>query len=207
MDIIDIHTHRAYMKGIINTSPSAFLPQNNYVYSVGIHPWSLISDYFKQWEKLQEIATNPQVLAIGEAGLDKLTEVNMKLQEDVFRLQISLAEELGKPLIIHSVRASNEIIRIKKELRPNTPWIVHGFRGNKNIVSELITEGFYISFGEKSQNESITKVPIDRMFIETDESDKDIHQIYSDIAQTLSIPEKQLYNHIKQNIKEVFFTQ
>jgi len=206
MDIIDIHTHHAYIEGIINTSPSAFLPQYNYAYSVGIHPWSLANDYSKEWRRLQEIAVNPQVLAIGEAGLDKMTEANMQLQEDVFRLQILLAEELGKPLIIHSVRTSNEIIKIKKELKPNAPWIIHGFRGNKNIVSQLIAEGFYISFGEKYQNESITKVPLDRMFIETDESDKDIHEIYSDIAQTLSIPEKQLYNHIRQNVKEVFFT-
>lgn len=206
MDIIDIHTHRVYKAGIINSSPSAFSPENKYAYSVGIHPWSLEEDYSKEWERLQEIAIHPQVLAIGEAGLDKLTEADMKIQEEVFRLQIRLSEEIGKPLIIHSVRTSNEIIEIKKEFKPRVLWIIHGFRGNKNITSQLLDEGFYLSFGEKYQDESIIKVPLERMFIETDESDEDIKQIYSKIANTLSMPEKQLYNQMRQNIKEVFFT-
>ena len=59
------------------------------------------------WEKLREAAVHPQVLAVGEAGLDRLVQVPMKLQEAVFARQAELAGEAGKPLIVH-LAASEE---------------------------------------------------------------------------------------------------
>ena len=99
-DYPDIHTHRSMEADgfrIINCSPDAFAPCPGQWYSVGIHPWSLRGDIPQEvWERLQAAVTHPQVLAIGEAGLDKLTDASMALQETVFIRQAKMADAVGK---------------------------------------------------------------------------------------------------------------
>lgn len=205
MDIWDIHTHRECSNAIINVAPSLFVPGKGRFYSVGIHPWSLKDGYRDEWGLLQEVAQDSQVLAIGEAGLDKLVSADMFLQEEVFELQIALAGRLGKPLLIHAVRSSNELIRLKKKHCPQVPWIVHGFRGNERVASQLVEQGFYLSFGEKYQPEALRAVPLERLFMETDESLSDILSLYRNAAECLRVPFEQFSGEIRQNIKDVFF--
>ena len=121
-DYPDIHTHRSMEADgfrIINCSPDAFTPCPRQWYSVGIHPWSLRGDIPQEvWERLQAAVTHPQVLAIGEAGLDKLTDASMALQETVFIRQAKMADAAGKPLIVHLIKATDALLRLKKELKP-----------------------------------------------------------------------------------------
>lgn len=207
MNILDIHSHREYREAITNRLPSSFAPKEAQLYSVGIHPWNITSDYRKEWDLLLQIAGNEQVLAIGEAGLDKQIPPDMELQMEVFKCQIELAEQIRKPLIIHSVRTSNELIQLKKQYSPQMPWVIHGFRGNKNIAVALINEGFYLSFGEKYQAEALKATPMNRIFVETDESAESIDSIYNKVAGELSLPDNQFRTQIGQNIKEVFFNR
>ena len=105
-DYFDIHTHHMGGDGfrIVNRPPDDFMPCQEQWYSVGVHPWALQQGEVRQetWEKLREAAVHPQVLAVGEAGLDRLVQVPMKLQEAVFARQAELAGEAGKPLIAAS---------------------------------------------------------------------------------------------------------
>ena len=127
-DYFDIHTHHMGGDGfrIVNRPPDDFMPCQEQWYSVGVHPWALQQGEVRQetWEKLREAAVHPQVLAVGEAGLDRLVQVPMKLQEAVFARQAELAGEAGKPLIVHLVRAVDELLRLKKALKPGVPWII-----------------------------------------------------------------------------------
>lgn len=207
MNILDIHSHREYREAITNRFPSSFAPKEAQLYSVGIHPWNITPDYRKEWDLLLQIAGNEQVLAIGEAGLDKQIPLDMELQMEVFKCQIELAEQIRKPLIIHSVRTSNELIQLKKQYSPQMPWVIHGFRGNKNIAVALINEGFYLSFGEKYQAEALKATPMNRIFVETDESVESIDNIYNKVAGELSLPDNQFRTQIRQNIKEAFFNR
>ena len=207
MDILDIHSHRVYKRAIASCSPLNFVPEVGQYYSVGIHPWNVTSDYYKDWKALLQIADHENVLALGEAGLDKLVDVDMGLQMEVFKLQIELAEQIGKPLIIHSVRTSNELIQLKKQYNPTVPWIIHGFRGNRNTVSDLVKVGFYLSFGEKYQIDALRSVPINRMFMETDESPVDINVLYNKVANELSLTDNQFMTQVRENIEEVFFNR
>lgn len=207
MNILDIHTHHGSEKAIRNCLPSSFVPEKGRYYSVGIHPWYISENNNQDWLHLQTIAKHPQVLAIGEAGLDKITSSPMDLQTEVFKQQVELAETTNKPLIIHSVRTSNELIQLKKQLRPTVPWIIHGFRGNENIALQLMEHGFYLSYGEKYATESLINTPFNRMFIETDESRIDILSLYHQAAEHLSIADNQLLEQIRQNIEEVFFNR
>lgn len=80
---------------------------------------------------------------MGEAGLDKLADASLPLQREVFEYQARLAEETDKPLVIHLVKAVDELLKLKQKIRPVKPWIIHGFRGKqcwqKNISDMVFT--------------------------------------------------------------------
>ena len=208
-DYPDIHTHRSMEADgfrIINCSPDAFAPCPGQWYSVGIHPWSLRGDIPQEvWERLQAAVTHPQVLAIGEAGLDKLTDASMALQETVFIRQAKMADAAGKPLIVHLVKATDALLRLKKELKPRVPWIIHGFRGKAQLAEELLRHDFYLSFGAKFQAEAVRTVPLSSLFIETDESLAPITETYGRVAAVRQIPLEELCKAIRANVQSVFF--
>ena len=108
---------------------------------MGIHPWYRTRENFvRQWELLLSAIHSPQVLAIGEAGLDKLAQTDYVLQQEAFEKQAILAHEMGYPLVIHAVRSADEIIRFKRKMQPSNPWIIHGFRGKKELALQYIRE-------------------------------------------------------------------
>ena len=86
----DIHTHcqpEVPGEAIVNCFPETFVPQLEGWYSVGIHPWYITSSTVSLAEKkrcLEELLYHPQVLAMGEAGLDKLADASLPLQREVF---------------------------------------------------------------------------------------------------------------------------
>ena len=210
MDCFDIHTHSMAgdrSQAIVSVNVNA-LPMENGIRlaSVGIHPWHLTEENADaQWKTLQDSVEDPRVIAIGEAGLDKLKGPSTALQISVFRQEIGLAEQLRLPMVIHCVRAFNELIQIKKECLPKQPWIIHGFRGKASVAQELLRHGCRLSFGSKFQEEALRAVPLHRLFIETDESEKSIADICLRIAQTRGISPQELTEAIKKNVREVFF--
>ncbi|MBP5630243.1 MAG: TatD family hydrolase, partial [Bacteroidaceae bacterium] len=139
MNFIDFHTHQ--------------VPADQDVVAVvdgrdtwGIHPW-----------KADEKFVVPDLsgkLAIGECGLDGLRGPSMEVQEKVFLQQIALSEELGKPLIIHCVKAFDQILRLRKELKPKQSWMLHGFRGKPQQLRSLLDAGFFVGFGYQHNEES-----------------------------------------------------
>lgn len=207
MSLLDIHTHHVPQtpgEAIVNTSPSQFLPEAGQYYAVGYHPWGLSSDASEDWELLQIVANHTQVLAIGEAGLDKLKGPRISLQEDAFLRQARIAEEVHKPLIIHCVRSFNEIVRINLQFKPSVAWIIHGFRGKPQLAVQLVEAGFYLSFGQYYQADSLRISPMERLFLETDEAEISILALYDEAAQHLSIPTEELVLRVGRNIQTVF---
>lgn len=204
MKYFDIHTHQRPQQAT-EVVFSCFkedcpLPEEIVRFSVGIHPWHLTeSNADGHWQWLVEMANRPQVVAIGECGLDKLKGPSLALQIDVFKRCALLAEERSLPLIIHAVKCFNELIRLKKELRPVQPWIIHGFRGKKEVAQEYLKHGFYLSFGEHYQEESMRTVPLDKLFLETDESSLTIESIYQKAAHTLGMSVEELARQISKN--------
>lgn len=208
MEVFDIHTHHVPpvpSQAIRNCFPETFSPHAGSFCSVGLHPWYLEKETLeRQWEKLLDAIRHPQVVAIGEAGLDRLTAAPLDLQVEAFERQIKLCEEQGYPLVIHAVRTMDEMLRLKKEYHPQAPWIIHGFRGKKEQALQYLRHGFYLSFGEKFQEEALCATPLDRMFFETDESRLDIEQIYDRAAAVLSLSPEELTGQVQQNVHAVF---
>ena len=64
-----------------------------------------------------------------------------------------LAEEVGKPLVIHLVKAVDELLKVKRDLRPSNPWIIHGFRGKAALAEEYLKHGFYLHSGRNTRKQ------------------------------------------------------
>lgn len=208
MELLDIHTHRlpgVPYQSIVSCTPEELPSMPPGYYSVGYHPWNLRLSVDEYEENLLTALKNPQVIAIGEAGLDKLKETDYGLQKDVFRMHIRIATEKNLPLIIHAVRSFNDILDMCTPKRSDIPCIIHGFRGKKELAGQLTAHGFYLSFGEHYQEEALKSAPSDRLFLETDDSREDIMSLYRRAADILSMPADSFKNMIGQNIRNVFF--
>lgn len=206
--ITDIHTHKNNCSGaIINTSIKDFSPQSGMFYSLGIHPWDINKTHLENDLQLIEniIINNSQILAIGECGLDAGIDIPLDKQLYILEQQIILSERLHKPLILHCVRRSGEIIKLYKKYKPKMAWIMHGFRSNENVANEIISKSnIYLSIGEKFNNKSLEIIPDNRILIETDESNIGIDKICSIVASVRSQSTEVLFKNIKHNIINIF---
>ena len=209
MDFFNIHTHitKHPESEILSADVLSFssIGKNEYL-SVGIHPWYLAdNDAENQLESLRKAIGNRHVVALGECGLDKLKGPSMELQTSVFRKEIALAEEHNLPMVIHCVKAYNELVQIKKSTHPQQPWIIHGFRGKEALAKECLQHGFHLSFGAYFQEDALRAVPVEKLFVETDESGMAIKEVYLRIARTRGMELEELTESIKKNVERVFF--
>jgi len=138
--------------------------------AVGIHPQEIDDDI----NLLEELAKNPNVIAIGECGLEYIDVVDTKKQEEYFRKQIEVAQKYNKPLIIHARKAMDEVIKILSEYK-ELKGVIHCYSGGKkriNKVLELSGEWYFGFDGnityEVGLNEVLKGIPRDRILAETD---------------------------------------
>lgn len=193
---IDIHTHsdRVEPETIIvqNIFPgdgfAAFTGRN--FYSVGLHPWHLKTpdENNEMMQMVADALELDHVCFVGECGLDKKVEVDFEEQIRIFKAHAFIAEEFKRPVIIHCVKAYNEVFEIHKKLHPEMPWIMHGYKGKVQTTQQFGKRGFLFSFGkslfdENSKSiESLKYLPMEKIFFETDEFEGDVEQIYERAA-------------------------
>ena len=181
MTLIDVHTHNNAARNAIYSSGTHYRADRKI--SVGIHPWYINANWQSEFASIAGFAGESKVVAIGECGLDMLkSPAPIELQEEILKAHILLAEEVQKPLILHCVKAYDRLIALRKEMKPQQAWILHGFRGKPQQTEKLIKAGFYISLGEKFNPDSARFIPADRLFIESDESNAAIADIYAAAA-------------------------
>ena len=217
MDYIDIHTHgnSVAAKSVLNLFPEENLPEiSGRLYSTGLHPWYIdINDYNDKIEIVRNWAKNKSCIAIGETGLDKISKTNFDLQKTLFEKHIEIAEENDKPLIIHCVRAFDELIGIRKITGSKVPWIMHGYNSKPQIAERLINEGLILSFGKAmthpgSNAEKILEtISENSFFLETDDSPLSIQEIYSFAAKIRKISINTLAEMIQRNFEQTFISQ
>ena len=104
-------------------------------------------------------ASCPQVVAIGECGLDRLRGAALEEQQRWFVRQAELAESSGRPLIVHCVKAFDVLIQLHRCLSPRAQWVVHGFRGKPQLAQMLLRAGMHLSFGKNYNEESYRLTP------------------------------------------------
>ncbi len=188
--ILDIHTHSLTpnLQAVIDlssrlreTEEDSLIPpgySSEQRFSVGIHPWTLTEEVPEGlMERVEEIAAHPQVAVIGETGIDIPKGGPLFRQMLVFKQMIELSEKVGKPLLIHNVKAHDIIVGIHKEIKPTQPWIIHGFRNKPSIADIFIKEGIYLSFGQYFNPATVHNTPHELILAETDESNLPITEI------------------------------
>ena len=202
--IKDIHTHRPDAReAVISVNPWEFNSVEGLYYSVGIHPWQVGRATDADFDRLAEYARAGNVLMIGECGIDKLRGGDLSMQTGVLERHIALSEQVGKPLVLHCVRASNELCRLRRVLRPRMPWVVHGFRGNARVAGQLLDAGFYLSYGERFNPEALAITPADRLLAETDESLLPIDEIHRRLAASRQIEVDEFVRNVEEVVKEL----
>ena len=208
---IDIHTHRKENSENVFSLHNISLEESEHqgakarhYFSAGIHPWYIDSTIEEKIKILKQIVSDPSILAIGETGLDKLCSVDFNLQKEVFNAQITIAKQVKKPLIIHCVKAYDEIQQMLKEAQINVPVIFHGFRGKPQLAKELAKAGFYLSFGNLFNTESLEMTPLNRIFLETDDKNLGIEEIYELVAEVKGVSVEKLIETVDENFERSF---
>lgn len=221
---LDIHTHiESEGEDRLCVLSHAFPLENSIPIvgcaSIGVHPWD-INKVFHQntglihqnspfWHNLSTECKKDNVWLIGECGLDfavaKSTQ-ERTIQTEVFKRHVALSEEIHKPLLIHCVKAYNELLQLRCILHASQPWIIHGFRGKPQLARQILSHsnGYYLSFGELFNTQSLLSTPLDRLFIETDTSALPIGHIYSHIASLRGISTEQLQEHTLSNLRRIY---
>jgi TatD DNase family protein len=166
-------------------------------YSVGIHPWHVDT---ASMDEVREYAVLPAIVAIGETGLDRISAKDADRfgrQQELFSAHAELSEQVRKPLIIHCVKAWEELLRIRKTIRPTMPWVIHGFRGKDVLASQLVRAGCYLSFGKYYHTEALRVAwQEQRLLTETDDAEDDIRNVCKQIAAELDVTEEMLSEEI-----------
>lgn len=179
---VDIHTH------IDNQSVIKIVSDNfeeKILRTWGIHPWDVSRDFSTSLRFAQNYE---HFFAIGEVGLDKVHKETFEKQVEVFEKMIRLSESYEKPMIVHSVRVYSEIIEMRKKTKAKMPWVIHGFNSSVETMRQLLKYNMYISLGEvlyRNENQAVEilkNVPLDRLFLETDVSGRDIRDVYAKAA-------------------------
>ena len=213
--LLNIHTYNFRTVSeisILNLGLESTCP-NEGLFSYGIHPWDLDDEKFdavNAMRILEEKLRHSNAVALGEAGLDRLHKTSFDRQMEFFEKQIVLSEKFSKPFIIHNVKCNNEMIALRKKHKPKQAWVLHGFNGTDQDVCQLAKNGFCFSVGEALLHEdrkirkSIMKIPIDRLFFETDTADIDVAEIYQTAASLLEIPINALREKIFANFAHYF---
>lgn len=141
---------------------------------VGVHPVDITGYNDEIENKIEELAKNKKVVAIGEIGLDYhwMTEPK-ETQQDGFRKQIKLAEKLDLPIVVHSRDAMEDTIKILQEF-PNVKGVIHCYPGSLESA-EILVKNYYLGIGgtltfknSKKLVNVVKNVPLEKLVIETD---------------------------------------
>jgi TatD DNase family protein len=210
---LDLHTHRrqlppeAGLSAIRSFDLSESEPFDAWPYlrSVGLHPWYLPAHWPELLPLLEQRLQAPRTPLLGEAGLDALRGPDIRLQTEAFAAQARLARQLGKPIVIHCVRAFDALERLHRAPKNPTPWIIHGFNKGGNTAEKMIKAGFMLSFGaallqaDSPAARCFPLLPLERILLETDDAPTSIAAIYQRAAELRGLPVSVLADAIYAN--------
>ncbi|HJL01332.1 MAG TPA: TatD family hydrolase [Polyangiaceae bacterium LLY-WYZ-15_(1-7)] len=149
--------------------------------TIGVHPHDAAALFGPEadalWGELERIATDPQVVAVGEMGLDYYYDNSPReQQQEAFRRQIALARQVSKPIVVHTRDAREDTLRILREEKASeVGGIIHCFSEDAPFAAAALDLGFVSSFSgivtfkrAKAVQEAARKQPADAILVETD---------------------------------------
>lgn len=146
--------------------------------TVGLHPHrsSYMTD--TMLDELRELAAHPKVVAIGEMGLDYHYDHSPReVQQAAFRAQLKLADEVGKPIVIHNRNSDEDCLKILNEHYQDRSarGVIHCFTSSEALATRALELGLHLGFtgvitfkNAEEVREVLRKTPHDRVVVETD---------------------------------------
>lgn len=203
---LDIHTHHAtinpLVEAVVCLEPSQFMKgvgADCCSLSVGHHPWRVGPQSGAELATMAQILQDKRVVAVGEIGLDKLCEADFLQQQELFKAQLRMAACVQKPVIVHCVKAWDELLSILSLIDNLPPVVVHGFRGKPQLAHQLVCHGAYLSFGAHFNAQTLADLPVGSFFLETDDDkDADIANLYSQVAELKGVSVEVLKSAIRK---------
>jgi len=216
--------------------------------SLGIHPWFVIVDelfvqakqpldFYQQ--QLTELVTNNRanIIAIGECGIDvfkakknsnspQALSDNLALQQSLFTMQLTLANNENLPVIIHHCQSHHLLMPLLKKASLTKAGVIHAFSGNYQQAKAYLDLGFKLGIGgtityprAKKTLDAIKRVPLSSLLLETDAPSMPLHgqqgkinspvnitEIFSTLAMIRSESAQEIADSIESNVEQLFFT-
>lgn len=154
------------------------IEQYDFVYGViGWHPVDAIDCTQQDLEWIEQLASHPKIVGIGETGLDYYWDKSPKdVQQELFRKQIQLAQKINLPIVIHNRHATGDVVQIlREENAASVGGVMHCFSGSVETARECIAMNFMISLGgpvtfknARLPKEVATEIALEHLMIETD---------------------------------------
>ncbi|HAF29853.1 MAG TPA: hypothetical protein DCG75_12485 [Bacteroidales bacterium] len=214
---LNFHAHQAMPEDDEVVIQSLFLQDNlitsksdKIFFTAGLHPWH--ADQLSKIEvvnRLEKLLESKLIIAIGETGLDKLKGPSLEIQTEILKAHVEVAEKYNLPVIVHSVKTHNEILKLNLDLKSKVPWVLHHFNGSKQMALDFIHHGFYLSLSYHINNENsrlseyIADLPLHRIFLETDDFNIDIKSLYKITAEKYRISIEELKKQIITNLNHL----
>lgn len=138
--------------------------------------------------------------------MDKVKGPDLAIQEEVFLAHLNLANLHGLPVIIHQVRCVDRILFFHKH-EARTPWMIHDYQGNEQTALMLIKKGIFLSFSPRILRpanpipEFISNLDRNQIFLETDDFDYEISNLYEEVATMLGWAPEALNEHCWKNLE------
>ncbi len=143
--------------------------------TAGLHPHDASSMNERTLAQLEALAEEPEVVAIGETGLDyHYDNAPREQQRRSFRLQLELAERTGLPIVVHSRDADEDTAALITEFSGRATGVLHCFTGGDELLEAGLEAGWCVSFAgivtfkRFDAEGQVRRVPSDRLLIETD---------------------------------------
>ncbi len=163
--------------------------------ALGLHPCFVSDHQIEHLALLEQTLISEKVSIVGEIGLDKRYLENYPVQKTYFTEQLSIAQYLKLPVIIHSVRAHTDIIQILKNMDFTQGGIIHAFYGSLEEANQYLTLGFKLGIGglvtypkNIKLHKVIKQLPSSAMVLETDSPDMPLFQQPQKYNEPANIP-------------------
>ncbi|MBS1370264.1 MAG: hypothetical protein HPZ91_09955 [Lentisphaeria bacterium] len=189
----DFHAHRPKSAARTLVSCAAEELSRYPLTSLELHPWKLPEAYEPLTPEFK--AALEHAAALGEIGLDRLRGPSPAVQQAYLDELLALAGAMQKPVVIHCVRATAELLAALKR-HPRLSVLLHGFRGKPEQLEMLRRHGLFVSLGPKALNgallEHLRLSGLDRIGFETDDAPEPVEQLLEEAAGHMHLPYRSL---------------
>ncbi|MFN4907419.1 MAG: TatD family hydrolase [Bacteroidota bacterium] len=216
MKYIDAHAHHRASDPDVTSVVSIRINADTEVFetdgicTVGLHPWDVTAEWRDVADVLEDLMQEELVVGIGECGIDRSCSAPWGHQIDAFEYIADMAERVSRPLVVHCVKAHDELLRVHKFVNPSQPWILHGFVKGAELARQCLDAGMILSFGpsvcrdSSALHEALRLCPSERFLLETDTDQTPISDVYAAAATIRGVSIEELCAIQQQTFETVF---